>query len=114
MAGLIWRAIPRRASPSARQDSPGSSGHARRSRGPRAWYVRGTYATEQYLLQAFLIGNRDYEVLFAAHAVARAHRAELEDVIPSLRERPDHHPAALWLRRRAEEGGSRRGGGRRP
>lgn len=66
---------------------------------PRAWYLRGTYATEQYLLQAFLIGNRDYEVLFAAHAVARAHRAELEDVIPSLRERPDHYPAALWLRR---------------
>jgi len=75
---------------------------------PRAWYVRGTYATEQYLLQAFLLGNRDYEILFAAHAVARAHRAELEDVIPSLRERADHHPAALWLRRRPVEGGSRR------
>lgn len=71
---------------------------------PRAWYLRGTYATEQYLLQAFLIGNRGYEVLFAAHALVRGHRGEVEALIPSLRARPDHYPAALWLRRSAEKG----------
>jgi hypothetical protein len=66
---------------------------------PRAWYERGTYATEQYVLQAFLAGNRDYRIVFAAHALARARRTELEELVPSLRERPDHAPAALWLRR---------------
>ncbi len=67
---------------------------------PRAWYLRGTFLAEQYLLHAFLIGNEDYEILFAAHAVARADRARLAGVIPSLRSRDDHEPAAFWLRRR--------------
>jgi hypothetical protein len=68
---------------------------------PRAWYLRGTFLAEQYLLHAFLIGNDDYEILFAAHAVARADRVRLAGVIPSLRARDDHEPAAFWLRRRA-------------
>lgn len=67
---------------------------------PRAWYLRGTFLTEQYLLHAFLIGNDDYEILFAAHAVARAHRERLCRIIPSLRSRADHYPAAFWLVRR--------------
>lgn len=66
---------------------------------PRPWYARGMYANEQYVLQAFLSGNRDYRIVFAAHAVARARRRELEELVPSLRERPEHEPAALWLRR---------------
>jgi len=39
---------------------------------PRSWFAAGTYLAEQYLLQAFLIGNETYEILFAAHAVSRA------------------------------------------
>jgi hypothetical protein len=66
---------------------------------PRAWYLRGEYPNEQYLLQAFLSGNAGYRILFAAHAVSRAHRRELEELVPSLRERPAHGPAAVWLRR---------------
>jgi hypothetical protein len=69
---------------------------------PRAWYLRGTFLAEQYLLHAFLIGNDDYEIVFAAHAVARAHREQLCKIIPSLRGGADHYPAAFWLVRREE------------
>jgi hypothetical protein len=72
---------------------------------PRAWYERGTYLSEQYLLHAFLVGNRGYQVLFAAHAVARAHRDRFEASVPSLRSRRDYFPAALWLRRTASAAG---------
>ncbi len=68
---------------------------------PRPWYVRGTYSTEQYLLQAYLADNPAYRILFAAHAAARARRTELEELIPSLRESPEHAPAALWLLRQS-------------
>lgn len=53
--------------------------------------------TEQYLLQAFLLGNAAWEVLIGAHAVARAHPQRLADSIPSF----DGvvRPGAFWIRR---------------
>jgi methyltransferase family protein len=70
---------------------------------PRAWYERGMFVAEQYLVHAFLIWNAGYQILFAAHAALRADRARLEAAIPSLRARSDHTPAALWLVRRGGE-----------
>jgi predicted O-methyltransferase YrrM len=55
---------------------------------------------EQYLLQALLCGSQEWEVLFGAQAAARKHRARLEAVVPSLRDR--HYPSSFWMRR--EEG----------
>ena len=66
---------------------------------PPAWYERGMYPTEQYLLHAFLIGNRDYRVVFAAHALVRAERERVSELIPSLRARDEHFPAAFWIER---------------
>jgi predicted O-methyltransferase YrrM len=54
---------------------------------------------EQYLLQALLCGNDDWDVLFAAQAVTRKHRARLEAIVPSLRER--HYPSSFWMRQDA-------------
>ena len=69
---------------------------------PRAWYERGTYLTEQYLLHAFLIGNRDYRVVLAAHALVRAERERVSELIPgALRAREEHFPAAFWIERQA-------------
>lgn len=67
---------------------------------PREWFVRGTYLAEQYLVHAYLVENPCWDVLFAAHAVARRHRDEVQALVPSLRPGPPG-PAALWLRRRA-------------
>lgn len=49
---------------------------------PRHWFERGTYLSEQYLLQAFLIDNDTYQVLFATHAVSRAYPDQLAELIP--------------------------------
>jgi Methyltransferase domain len=59
----------------------------------------GMYWTEQYLLQAFLSLNRDYEVLLALHALARERPAALEAAVPSWRLRPGWG-ASFWIRRR--------------
>jgi hypothetical protein len=64
---------------------------------PRAWYERGTFLAEQYLLHAFLVDSTSYEIVFAAHAVARAHGGRLVELIPSLAARRDHYPAAFWM-----------------
>ena len=54
--------------------------------------------SEQYLLQAFLLGNPAWEVLIGAQAVARAHPARLAAAIPSFG--PGVSPGAFWMRRR--------------
>lgn len=63
---------------------------------PREWAVNGWYWSEQYLLQALLVGNDSLEVLVAAHAVWRAHGPELQRLIPNLD--PAHPPLSFWMR----------------
>lgn len=54
---------------------------------------------EQYLLQAFLCGNRDYEVLWAGAWMKHYHSDELKAAFPSYD--PDHvRPASFWIRRK--------------
>ena len=60
------------------------------------------YWTEQYLLQAFLSGNRDWEVLLGAQAVALEAPEVLAELIPSYH--PGVEPGAFWIRRRVEGG----------
>ncbi|HEX6651499.1 MAG TPA: glycosyltransferase [Thermoleophilaceae bacterium] len=66
-------------------------------------YTRGHlanahYWTEQYLIQAFLMYNRDWEVLASAQSLTRAAPELVGRLIPSYREGVS--PGALWLRRR--------------
>jgi predicted O-methyltransferase YrrM len=65
---------------------------------PREWYERGTFPSEQWLVQALLSGSAAFEVLAAAHALTR--ERDLQALIPSLAQR-GVGPAALWLRRSA-------------
>lgn len=58
---------------------------------------RSFFWTEQYLLQAFLAFNADFEVLFSAHALARRYPERLAALIPSAHD--DICPSAFWLRR---------------
>lgn len=55
--------------------------------------------SEQYLLQAFLSGNHDWEVLVGAQAVARAQPRRLAAAIPSFA--AGVNPGAFWIRRRS-------------
>ena len=56
------------------------------------------YWTEQYLLQAFLALNPDYDVLAALHALGRRFPDEFARLIPSVRD--GAAPGAIWLERR--------------
>lgn len=78
----------------------------------RAWYERGMFLGEQYLLHAFLIDNPSYEVIFAAHAVVRVYRDRVTELIPSLGARSDHFPGAFWMLRTAAPGPGSGTGGR--
>jgi hypothetical protein len=53
---------------------------------------------EQYLLQAFLAFNEEFEVLCANHALWRMRRERVKQLFPELREGME--PSALWVRRR--------------
>jgi predicted O-methyltransferase YrrM len=69
---------------------------------PRQWFEHGTFLNEQYLLQAYLAHNTTYEVVFAAHAAARADRRRLAALLRSLddpRSSDSPGPAAFWIRR---------------
>ena len=63
----------------------------------------GIHWQEQYLVQAFLAHNADFEVLLANHALIRAHRARVEAVVQRLP--PTAPGSALWLRRRSARDG---------
>ncbi len=64
----------------------------------RGHIANAHYWNEQYLLQAFLIGNSGWEVVVGAQGIARHAPERLAAVIPSFG--PGVSPAAFWIRRR--------------
>ncbi len=65
---------------------------------PKAWIVdEHRLWAEQYLLQAFLIFNRQFRVVLGAHALARADGDRLRRSIPSFG--PRVAPGAFWIER---------------
>jgi hypothetical protein len=57
----------------------------------------GLYWSEQYLLQAFLAHNDQWDVLAAVHALRRLRRIELEGILP--REAVRRGGGGFWMRR---------------
>jgi hypothetical protein len=67
---------------------------------PREWVVDQRRAwAEQYLLQAFLAFNHDFEVVLPNHALARAAPDALKRAIPSF-DPQTVRPGGFWIRRR--------------
>jgi hypothetical protein len=66
---------------------------------PIEWFNRGTYLSEQYLLQAYLSENPHYEVLLTMHALARYEGRKLSEFLPAYKPY-SHGPSAFWIRRR--------------
>ncbi len=68
---------------------------------PRDWVVGERRAwAEQYLLQAFLAFNNDFEVVLPNYALARAAPDALKRAIPSF-DPQTVRPGGFWIRRRA-------------
>ena len=66
---------------------------------PRVFYERfDVHWQEQYLLQAFLAFNPNFEVLCANHALWRLRRDEAMALFAGLRE--GMQPSGFWFRRR--------------
>jgi hypothetical protein len=66
---------------------------------PRTWAEDfGLYWAEQYLLQAFLSLNEQYEVACALYALSRERPESLRELVPAWRD--DSVPGAFWIRRR--------------
>lgn len=55
------------------------------------------YWAEQYLLQAFLSGRDDYEVVLPIQALVRHDPERMRALVP--RYDTEHHPSGFWLRR---------------
>ncbi len=69
---------------------------------PRSWVIDNLrFLNEQYVLQAFLTFNRQFEVLFAASYMHLNHPAVLEEAFNTYR-RDRAWPGSLWLRRKAD------------
>jgi methyltransferase family protein len=68
---------------------------------PREWFEEEEWFwAEQYMIQAFLALNSEYEVLFGTQALARKHPTALAELISSFKHaRANGEYAALWLRR---------------
>ena len=67
---------------------------------PRQWIEDfALYWTEQYLLQAFLAHNADWEVMCSIVALARGRHARLQALLPDGV--PAADGSAFWMRRRA-------------
>ncbi len=64
----------------------------------RGHVADGHFWTEQYLLQAFLCGNRDWEVLVGGLSVAEADPERIGRLVASFR--PGVRPGSFWIRRR--------------
>lgn len=72
---------------------------------PRRWAEdSGFHWTEQYLLQAFLAGNRDFEVLAATFALCRERPEAMRRLVPSWREGAE--ASAFWIRSRSDRSDS--------
>jgi hypothetical protein len=67
---------------------------------PRQWVMEWhRFWNEQYLLQAFLCGNRDFEVLWAGAWMNTHESAKLAEAFPSFQPGVTS-PASFWIRRR--------------
>jgi hypothetical protein len=55
--------------------------------------------TEQYVLEAFLSHNRDYEVLLALNDLHARREPALYEALPILAARPESQPGSFWIRR---------------
>jgi predicted O-methyltransferase YrrM len=69
---------------------------------PKTYYDNQLYWTEQYLLQAFLMFNSRFEVLWAGNYMLETYREEMSAAFPEIAimrgQFPSSEPSAFWMR----------------
>jgi Methyltransferase domain len=67
---------------------------------PRSWIVDDVRLwNEQYMVEAFLAHNRDFEVLCSLNQLCHDHGDLVRERFPIYAQRPRAEPGALWIRR---------------
>jgi predicted O-methyltransferase YrrM len=70
---------------------------------PRRWVVDEVRLwNEQYLFEAFLSGNRGFQIIGALNYLAHRHPAALAACFPAFRAAPGCEPRSMWLLRTPE------------
>lgn len=65
---------------------------------PKEWLTeKMRFWNEQYLLEAFLHNNHDYQVLFTANHLVKSHYAEAKKVLIHLQ--PNSEPSSFWMQK---------------
>lgn len=65
---------------------------------PKEWLTeKMRFWNEQYLLEAFLHNNHDYQVLFTANHLVKNHYAEAKKVLIHLQ--PNSEPSSFWMQK---------------
>jgi len=65
---------------------------------PSDWVMDGWGWNEQYLVHAFLAGNKAFEILWPARYLWERQRAAIVELIPSAAAL-NRQPSSLWLRK---------------
>jgi hypothetical protein len=75
---------------------------------PRQWVIElMNFWTENYVLQAFLCLNEEFEVLFGNHCMMLNYPEKMQAFFPRPQNYRDHIPTSFWFRRKpAVSGGS--------
>ena len=68
---------------------------------PLEWIIERRYLwTEQYMLEAFLTMNKDYEIIAALNYLKRKHPEQLAEKLPILGGDMDfRNPGSIWIRK---------------
>jgi hypothetical protein len=67
---------------------------------PARWVLLERWMrNEQYLLEAFLSFNPNFEVIGAFNWLVHHHWERLGEACPILAQEPDHEPGSFWFRR---------------
>ncbi|MEO2034845.1 MAG: class I SAM-dependent methyltransferase [Planctomycetaceae bacterium] len=68
---------------------------------PKSWFEMGILWQEQYIVEAFLSFNRQFEIVLALNWLHLFHSGALHGCCPSLPNAPksDRGPSSLWLQR---------------
>ena len=65
-----------------------------------SWIIEGHgFWNEQYVLEAFLSMNKEYEIMLALNYLFYHHRDELNRACPLLAKNPAKEPRSIWIRR---------------
>ena len=68
---------------------------------PRKWVIdQMDFWTENYILQAFLCLNREYEVLFGNHCMLFKYPEKMQALFPRPQDYRAHVPSSFWYRRK--------------